>query len=71
MKHTETNLVSFEIVYDDKTPVIVADLSHHQAGELFGISKVNGGNKYTTIHMRSMCVILYSKDKKARVWVTV
>jgi hypothetical protein len=32
----------------DDAPVVVVDLSHDQAGELLGVSKVKGGNRMAT-----------------------
>ncbi|KAH8818911.1 hypothetical protein DL96DRAFT_1560416 [Flagelloscypha sp. PMI_526] len=57
--------------YDDSSPVIVANLSNEAAGEIFGVSKVKGGNRYSTVHLRSMVVILYPSAQKAQAWVTV
>lgn len=57
--------------YDDKTPVVVAALSNAAAGEIFGVSKVKGGNRYATVHLAAMVVILYPASKKAQAWLTV
>ncbi|CAJ2507521.1 Uu.00g087070.m01.CDS01 [Anthostomella pinea] len=54
-----------------KTPVIVAQLSNAVAGKIFGVSKVKGGNRFATIHVAAMVVILYLEAKKAQAGVTV
>ncbi|KAF4635821.1 hypothetical protein G7Y89_g2262 [Cudoniella acicularis] len=40
--------------YDEKTPVIVAQLGNKEAGELFGVSKIKNGNRYETVHLAQM-----------------
>ncbi len=57
--------------YDENTSVVVAELKHAQAGEIFGVSKVNGGNRMVTTYLESMCVIFYPAQKRARAWVTI
>lgn len=57
--------------YDDQTPVIVAQLSNTAAGEIFGVSKIKNGNRYSTLHLAGMVVILYPVEKKAQAWLTV
>src|SRR5438046_8172710 len=54
------------IDFDERTPVVVAELNHNQAGEVFGVSKVKGGNRMVTTYLLSMCVVLYPAQKRAR-----
>lgn len=58
-------------IFDEDTPVVVAELSNRQAGELLGVSKVKGGNRMATTHLASMCVLFYPTKKQASLWVTV
>ncbi|KAK3660808.1 hypothetical protein LTR56_000566 [Elasticomyces elasticus] len=57
--------------FDDETAVVVAEIGNAAAGELLGVSKVKGGNRMMTTHLRSMCVVFYPKDQKCRLWLTV
>jgi hypothetical protein len=57
-------------VYDETTPVVVAELGHKEAGEIFGVSKIKNGNRYTTIHLARMSVVLYPIKKTAMVWIS-
>jgi len=57
--------------FDERTPVVVAELNHNQAGEVFGVSKVKGGNRMVTTYLLSMCVVLYPAQKRASAWLTV
>ena len=59
------------LVYDENTPVVVAEMNHSQAGEIFGVSKVKGGNRMGTTYLSSMCIVFYPAKKRARAWVTV
>ena len=58
-------------VYDENTPVVVATLSNHAAGQTFGVSKIKNGNRYTTYDLSLMTVVFYPPTKKAQVWVSV
>lgn len=58
-------------VYDEETPVVVAQLTHAAAGAVFGVSKVKGGNRFATTHLAKMAVILFPQTKKAQAWLTV
>ena len=57
--------------YNESTPVVVAELSNAQAGEIFGVSKVKNGNRMANIYLNSMCVVFYPGTGKARAWLTV
>ncbi|KAJ7136632.1 hypothetical protein C8R44DRAFT_695542 [Mycena epipterygia] len=57
--------------YSQDSPVVVAELSNSQAGEVFGVSKIKNGNRMTTIHLQSMMVVFYPSKGKASVWLTV
>ncbi|KJZ69678.1 hypothetical protein HIM_10925 [Hirsutella minnesotensis 3608] len=57
--------------FDDTTVVVVVDLTHHQAGELFGVSKVKGGNRFATTHLAAMCVLFYPTRGTAKIWLSV
>ncbi|KAH7113355.1 hypothetical protein EDB81DRAFT_670264 [Dactylonectria macrodidyma] len=57
--------------FDETTPVVVVDLSHHQAGELLGVSKVKGGNRLATTHLAAMCVVFYPSRGTAKIWLSV
>jgi len=58
-------------IYDENTPIVVAELTYHAAGEVFGVSKVKGGNRMATIHLAQMCVTLWPQEKRAKAWLTV
>lgn len=57
--------------FNDTTPVIVLDVSHHQAGELLGVSKVKGGNRFGTTHLAAMCVVFRPSQGTAKIWLSV
>jgi hypothetical protein len=57
--------------FDDDTPVVVVDVGHHQAGELLGVSKVKGGNRFATTYLAAMCVVFYPDKGLAKLWVSV
>ncbi|PMD64273.1 uncharacterized protein K444DRAFT_609225 [Hyaloscypha bicolor E] len=57
-------------VYDEKTPVVVAELRNKEAGEVFGVSKIKNGNRYETVHLFRMSVILYPLKQTASVWIS-
>jgi hypothetical protein len=57
--------------FDKDTPVVVAELNGKQAGEVFGISKVKGGNRMEATHLRSMCVVFYPAKGTATAWTTI
>ncbi|KAJ5543901.1 hypothetical protein N7494_005180 [Penicillium frequentans] len=57
--------------FDDTSPVVVVDFSHHQAAELLGISKVKGGNRLRTTHLAAMCVVFYPSRGTAKIWLSV
>ncbi|KAF7325675.1 hypothetical protein MKEN_00417400 [Mycena kentingensis (nom. inval.)] len=57
--------------YNKDTPVVVAELSNAQAGEVFGVSKVKNGNRMVTLHLQSMMVVFYPPTGKASAWLTV
>ncbi|KAI0460566.1 hypothetical protein F5B21DRAFT_13574 [Xylaria acuta] len=56
--------------YDESTAVIVAQLSSDAAGEVFGVTKIKNGNRYKTVYLAGMVVILYPGRKRAQAWVT-
>ncbi|KAI0103290.1 hypothetical protein GGR51DRAFT_561720 [Nemania sp. FL0031] len=56
--------------YDESTPVVVAQLSPVAASEVFGVTKTKNGNRYKTVHLSAMVVILYPERKRAQAWVT-
>jgi hypothetical protein len=58
------------LVYDETTPIIVAELGNKEAGEVFGVSKIKNGNRYTTINLARMCVVLHPPKKVATAWVS-
>ncbi|KAJ5743324.1 hypothetical protein N7533_010426 [Penicillium manginii] len=57
--------------FDDTSPVVVVDFSHHQAAELLGVSKVKGGNRLSTTHLAAMCVVFYPGRGLANIWLSV
>ncbi|KAJ7512943.1 hypothetical protein B0H11DRAFT_1698531, partial [Mycena galericulata] len=57
--------------FSQDSPVIVAELSNSQAGEVFGVSKIKNGNRMTTLHLQSMMVVFYPSTGKASAWLTV
>lgn len=57
--------------FDDSSPVVVVELSHQQAAELLGVSKVKGGNRFTTTHLAAMCVVFYPSLGMAKIWLSV
>lgn len=59
------------IEFDDTSPVVVLDFSHHQAAELLGVSKVKGGNRLSTTHLAAMCVVFYPSLGTAKIWLSV
>ncbi|EJD44684.1 hypothetical protein AURDEDRAFT_166170 [Auricularia subglabra TFB-10046 SS5] len=50
--------------YDDTTPVVTALFGYAAAGQLFGVSKVKGGNRYTENHIAAVMAVLYPAAKK-------
>lgn len=50
---------------------MVVVLNRDQAGEIFGVTKVKGGNRVEQTYVQSMCVVLYPAQKRAMAWVTV
>ncbi|KAK7754406.1 hypothetical protein SLS62_003699 [Diatrype stigma] len=58
-------------VYDEESPVVIAQLTNAAAGAVFGVTKVKGGNRYATTHLMKMAVIFYPATKKAQAWLTV
>ncbi|KAJ6039124.1 hypothetical protein N7499_003066 [Penicillium canescens] len=57
--------------FDDTSPVVVVEFSHHQAAELLGVSKVKGGNRLSTTHLAAMCVVFYPGRGTAKIWLSV
>jgi hypothetical protein len=49
---------------------VVAELRNKEAGEVFGVSKIKNGNRYETVHLFRMSVILYPLKKTASVWIS-
>ncbi|RYP59052.1 hypothetical protein DL769_008701 [Monosporascus sp. CRB-8-3] len=47
--------------YAEGTPIVVAEPTNTAAGEVFGVSKVKGGNRYATVHLARMAVVFYLK----------
>ncbi|KAH8753296.1 hypothetical protein F5883DRAFT_469381 [Diaporthe sp. PMI_573] len=56
--------------FDDTTPVVVMDLSYHQASELLGVSKVKGGNRFATTYLAAMCIVFYPSRSTAKIWLS-
>ncbi|KAL8287052.1 hypothetical protein RQP46_004058 [Phenoliferia psychrophenolica] len=52
-------------VYDDSSEVVVARLNNAQAGTIWGVSKIKNGNRYSSVHLASMVVILWPKKRRA------
>ncbi|KZV89496.1 hypothetical protein EXIGLDRAFT_618133 [Exidia glandulosa HHB12029] len=50
--------------YDASTPVVTAHFGNRAAGELFGVSKVKGGNRYTENHVSAVMAVLYPPQQK-------
>ncbi|KAG5654181.1 hypothetical protein H0H81_006563 [Sphagnurus paluster] len=57
--------------YDQNTAVVVAELNNAQAGQVFGVSKIKNGNRYSTYHLASMMVVFYPSTGNASCWLTV
>lgn len=57
--------------YDESTPVVVVEMESLAAGEVLGVSKIKGGNRYATTYLRSMSVVFYPAEQKCRLWLTV
>ena len=57
--------------FNEETPVVVAEFDHEAAGQLLGVSKVKGGNRYETTHLLCLGVVFYPPEKLCRLWVTV
>ena len=57
--------------YSETTPVVVAELCHEEAEEIFGASKIKNGSGNETAYLESMCVVLYPQIGKACVWLTL
>ena len=57
--------------FDDDTPVVVCPMNNQKAGEIFGVTKIKNGNRYSTFDLDSMSVILYPRTKKAQVYVSI
>lgn len=57
--------------FDDNMPVVVAELNHHEAGELLAVSKVKGGNRMVTSYLRAMRVVFFPDEGRCTVWVII
>ncbi|KAK3718717.1 hypothetical protein LTR37_004936 [Vermiconidia calcicola] len=57
--------------FDAASPVVVVELNHGQAGELLGVSKVKGGNRYSTTYLAAMCAVFRPRDERCTLWLTV
>ncbi|KAK4543709.1 hypothetical protein LTR36_005354 [Oleoguttula mirabilis] len=57
--------------FDDSTPVVVVELTFLAAGEVLGVSKIKGGNRYATTYLSSMSIVFYPAEQKCRLWLTV
>lgn len=57
--------------FGSSTEVVDLELSRRQAVEIFGASKVKGGNRMVSIYLSSMCVVFRSKAGSATAWVIV
>lgn len=58
------------LAYDESTPVVVAEMGNKEAGEIFGVSNIKNGNRYETVHLRRMCIVLYPGKKVATAWIS-
>lgn len=57
--------------FDDTSPVVVVGFNNDQAGEVLVVSKVRGGNRFTTVDLQAMCVVFYPNRGKAKIWLTI
>ena len=57
--------------FDKTSPVVTLELFNRQAGEILGVSKVKGGNRYSTVELAAMCIVFRPTEGKATVWLTV
>lgn len=56
-------------VFSKETAVVVASIVGSQAaGEVFGKSKIKGGNRYEQCEARKVEFVYFPKKMKARVW---
>jgi len=58
-------------VFDETTPVVVADVTHKQAGELLGLTKVKGGNILETVLLAAACMVFRPAEGRCSMWLTV
>ena len=55
--------------FTKETPVVVASIvGSLAAGEVFGKSKIKGGNRYEQCEVRKVEFVYFPKKMKARVW---
>jgi len=55
--------------FDASTPVVVASVRGRQAaGEIFGKSKIRGGNRYEQCEMEKAEIVYFPTKQKARIW---
>lgn len=57
--------------FDKCSPVIVVEMTHGQAGQLLGVSKVKGGNRMETTFFAAMCIVFRPSLRRCTVWLTV
>ena len=57
--------------FEESSPIVVTELNNSQAGEILGVSKVKGGNRYTTICLAAMCAVFRPQEGKCTIWCTV
>jgi len=50
--------------FDETAPVVVAEFGGKAGGEIFGVSKVKGGNRYVTNYVRRIAAILYPAEER-------
>ena len=58
-------------VFDESTPVVVLELNNETAGSSLGVSKVKGGNRYSTTYLSGMSVVFYPPEGKCSIWVSI
>lgn len=58
--------------FDESSPVVVAHIDgSHELGEVFGKTKIKGGNRYSTYTADKMDVVFIPGKKSARLWWTM
>lgn len=58
--------------YDNNTEIVLCSIeSFDKMKEIFGSTKLQGGNRMRTWHARSMDIIFFPKTSKLRIWWTM